>query len=251
MSGAMPVAEYDAGWESQWDDMKKYGPMSRHIRRIIKALARRVPFESVLDVGAGQGSLLQELMGEFPRIRSAFGCDISPKAVDMARRKVPAAEFAVVDVEHGPLDALAGRTFDLVICSEVLEHIPDDLAAMRHLRRLTRGHLIVSTMQGRMRAWEPAAVGHVRNYARGELRRKLEQAGFQVVKQIDFGFPFYSPLYRGLLSATGSRGTTGAFGPGRRLLSAALYYLFLLNLPIWGDEVFILARPADGGVHGA
>ena len=160
----MSVTEYDAGWDTKWDDMKKY--MSRHVRRIIKGLATCVPFETVLDVGAGQGSLLQEFMADFPAIRSAFGADISPSAVKLARRNVPAAEFAVADLERGPIDVFAGRRFDLVICSDVLEHIPDDLAAMRNLRKVTGRHLIVSTLQGRMREWEPATVGNVRNYAR-------------------------------------------------------------------------------------
>ena len=39
----------------------------------------------------------------------------------------------------------------------------------------------------------------MRNYARGELVRKLEETGFVVVSVIEWGFPFYSPLYRDFL----------------------------------------------------
>jgi SAM-dependent methyltransferase len=228
---------YDTGWDTAWDDMKKFGPMSRHIRRYIKKLIRPLQFRSVLDVGCGQGSLLEELIGEFPGIEP-HGVDLSPAGLEIARRRVPNGEFATLDLTHGT----TGRTYDLLICSEVLEHIEDDVTAMKNLRSMCAGYLVVTTVQGRMRRFEPEAVGHVRNYARGELVTKLRAAGFAVVKDVSWGFPLYSPLYRNLLELTGARGTTGQFGGGRRILSSALYYAFFLNLPIWGDEIFVLAR---------
>lgn len=233
---------YDAGWDKQWDDMKKYGPMSRHIRRYIKKLIRPIDFKSVLDVGCGQGSLLQELMRDYPG-SEPHGVDLSPSAVEFARKRVPQGTFGVLDLVH----QTTGRTYDLLVCSEVLEHIEDDVAAMKNLRRMCNGHLVVTTVQGRMRKFEPEAVGHVRNYKRGELTAKLRDAGFDIVKAVSWGFPLYSPLYRNLLEMTGARGTTGEFGAGRRFLSTALYYFFFLNLPVWGDEIFVLARARNGG----
>lgn len=235
----MSLAGYDTGWDEQWDDMKKYGPMSRHVRRLILKLVRPLEFRSVLDVGCGQGSLLRELLTAFPGIEP-HGVDLSASAVALAQSKVPEGRFRTLDLVREALP----ETYDLLICSEVLEHIEDDLAAMRNLRRMCGGHLLVTTVQGRMRSFEPEAVGHVRNYGRTELVDKLRQAGFEIVRRVDWGFPFYSPLYRNILEAIGSRGTTGAFGPGRRLLSTMLYYMFHLNLPVWGDEIFVLARPA-------
>jgi SAM-dependent methyltransferase len=232
---------YDAGWDKQWDDMKKYGPMSRHIRRYIKKLIRPLQFKSVLDVGCGQGSLLQELMREFPGIEP-HGVDLSPSAVEFARKRVPQGQFGVLDL----VKETTGRSYDLLVCSEVLEHIEDDVAAMNNLRRMCNGHLVVTTVQGRMRRFEPEAVGHVRNYQRGELVAKLREAGFDIVRDVSWGFPLYSPLYRNMLEMTGAKGTTGEFGPGRRLLSMAMYYTFFLNLPVWGDEIFVLARARDG-----
>ena len=39
--------DYDAGWTTEWDDMKRYGPFARHVRRLIMSLMRTVEFESV------------------------------------------------------------------------------------------------------------------------------------------------------------------------------------------------------------
>jgi predicted TPR repeat methyltransferase len=239
---AAATFDYDTAWDDKWDDMKKYGPMSRHVRRVIKKLAGRLSFQTVMDVGCGQGSLLLELMADFSGI-TPHGTDVSASAVELARRKVPEGEFHVMDLVTEHVDG----KYDLVVCSEVVEHIEDDVSAMRNLHAMTKGHLIITTVQGRMRRFEAGEVGHVRNYARNELAEKLRSVGFEIVKVVDWGFPFYSPFYRDFLELTGSKGTTGEFGTGRRLVATALYYLFHLNLPVWGDEIFIVARPAGAG----
>ena len=128
----MPTADYDRGWEFKWDDMKKYGPFSRHLRRIMKNMIRPLKFESVLDVGCGQGSLLQELQSEFPNIKP-YGIDVSSAAIELARKRVPSGRFYVFDITDSSLD----ERCDLVVCSEVLEHIPDDLLALHNLQKMT------------------------------------------------------------------------------------------------------------------
>jgi SAM-dependent methyltransferase len=235
----MSKAAYDQGWELKWDDMKKYGPFSRHVRRILINMIRPLDVTSTLDVGCGQGSLLTELKMEFPHLEP-FGIDISTAAVELARRRVPDGEFWVMDIER---DA-PNKKCDLVICSEVLEHIPNDNIALRNLKGMTGKYLVISTPQGRMRNFEKQ-VGHVRNYAPGELIKKLEANGFTIVSVVEWGFPFYSPLYRNFLDLTGSKGTTGEFGLARKLISSLIYLLFMLNSSRRGDEIFVLARPRN------
>ena len=231
----MSTAAYEEGWHSKWDDMKTYGPFSRHLRRIIKEMIRPLEFTSVLDVGCGQGSFLQELQSEFPNIEP-YGIDISSSAVEMARKRVAGGRFCVLDITDKFLDDKC----DLVVCSEVLEHIPDDVSALHNLRKMACKYLLVSTPQGRMRQFE-RQVGHVRNYAPGELVNKIESSGFTVLSVVEWGFPFYSPLYRNFLDLTGSKGTTGEFGPFRKLIAKLIYVLFSLNSSKRGDEIFVLA----------
>ena len=239
---AMSPERYDAGWDTRWDDMKTYGPFSRHVRRLIRHAVKQLTFDSVLDVGCGQGALLDEFRRAYPEAELA-GTDFSASAVRIAQQRVPGAQVSILDLTARCLD----RQFDLVICSEVLEHIPDDLAALRNLRKMTGGHLVVTTPQGRMRSFEAGEVGHVRNYAPGELQAKMRQTGFDVVKVIEWGFPLYSPLYRDYLALTSGRGTTGTFGPVRKRIAAAVYYLFMLNSWRRGDELVVLARPSRQG----
>jgi 2-polyprenyl-3-methyl-5-hydroxy-6-metoxy-1,4-benzoquinol methylase len=171
----MPTTDCNEGWEFKWDDMKKSGPFSRHLRRIIKNIIRPLNFESVLDVGCGQGSFLQDLQAEFPNIKP-FGIDISSASIELSRKRVPNGRFSVVDVTDSSLD----ERCDLVVCSEVLEHIADDLLALHNLQKMTRKYLLVATPQERMREFEKQ-FGHVRNYAPGELVKKIETSGFTVL----------------------------------------------------------------------
>lgn len=231
--------DYDYVWDTKWDDMKKYGPFSRHIRRNIIKLIQPLTFDTVLDVGCGQGSFLLDLRSTFPHIQP-YGTDISKSAVNLARKRVPDGQFWVLDATKEHLK----EKFDLVVCSEVLEHILDDKAALRNLAQMTSKYLIISTVQGRMRRFEAGEVGHVRNYAPGELVCKVKDSGFRVIQVVEWGFPFYSPLYRNFLELTGSKGTTGEFGSIRKIISNALYYLFMLNSSKRGDEIFVLAEPA-------
>ncbi|PLS80275.1 MAG: methyltransferase [Chloroflexi bacterium] len=240
---AMPTSGYDIGWDAKWDDMKKYGPMARHIRANIKKLIQPLTFHTVLDVGCGQGSFLAELNAEFANTK-IYGTDISTSAIGLATKRVPNGAFSVLDVTTGYLEG----KFDLVICSEVLEHIPDDVAALKNIAQMTGKYLVISTVQGRMRKLEPEAWGHVRNYARGELVEKVEQSGLRVIKVVEWGFPFYSPLYRDFINLINAHGTTGSYGLPQKVLAIILYNVFRLNSSRRGDEIFVLAEQASRSV---
>jgi len=232
--------DYNAVWTGAWDDMRRYGPMARHSRRLMKRITDDLTPASILDIGGGEGSLLQALAADHPNA-SMTGTDLAATAVELARKRMPQASFAVLDVVKERLP----QTFDLVVCADVVEHIDDDQSAIDNMAAMTNagGHVVVATLQGRMRAFEKG-VGHVRNYAHGELEEKMRRAGLTIDRVIAWGFPFYSPLYRDFLDAVDSRGTTGQFGLVRRFICHGLYTLFLLNSHRRGDYLFVRARKA-------
>lgn len=230
------AVDYDDSWENRWNDMRRFGPTGRHMRNIIADVVSRLEYDTVLDVGCGQGSLLQTIAPLNPRAKYA-GVDFSDKALEVARRRAPQAEFARLDLIEGHLD----RRFDLVLCTDVVEHIEDDRKAIANLAAMTGKYLLVSTLQGRMREYEKL-VGHYRSYAYGELAAKVEDCGLKVERVVEWGFPFFSPFYRDLFTATGISATQGKYGPGRRLLAEIIYQVFRLNSWRRGDYIFLLAR---------
>ncbi len=231
-----PIKDYEAAWSGEWDDMRRLGPTARHMRRIITTLARQPGIGTILDVGCGEGSLLRDLGRLHPQA-SLAGAELVEQGIALARRRVPEGRFFQLDLEKSHVP----ERFDLVVCTDVVEHIVDDDSAFRHLAAMTGGYLIVSTLQGRMRRFE-RNVGHIRNYGRGEVASKMAANGLSIVRTVEWGFPLYSPLYRNLNNGMNGAGTTGEFGPLRRLAAEGLYQLFRLNSWRKGDYVAVLAK---------
>jgi trans-aconitate methyltransferase len=232
---------YDEQWHN-WTDMKRYGPTSRHQRRLILDLLRPLEFESVIDVGCGAGDLLSELKQHAPGVKKFAGTDISQAALDISSQRLPEGTFTLLDMQTQTLQA----TYDLTIAVDVLEHVEDDEAMLRNICAITGKYFLAMTIQGNhLPEWEVEAVGHVRNYQYGELQSKITKAGFRVEQVVQWGFPFYSPLYRWIQARTAAAGTTGEYGVLQKLIAQAVYTLFRLNSSQRGDVILVLASVVE------
>jgi SAM-dependent methyltransferase len=230
------TADCDRLWTETYGDIQRLGPAHFHARRLTRRLLAGLEYRSVLDVGCGPGWNMNWLTAG--RDLDAFaGVDISAEAIGRAQRQGLKGDFLVHDVQAGPL---AG-CWDLVHCGLMIHLVPDDEAALAHLRRNTGRHLVISAMAGdfeRYQAWE-RRLGALRNYRRGELEGKLQRAGFRVRQAVYWGFPFYSPLGRSFQNLSGTG--TGTYGWGTRLLAQALTGLYYLNSSRRGDLLIIQA----------
>jgi ubiquinone/menaquinone biosynthesis C-methylase UbiE len=229
------VHDYDLSW-NQWLDCEIYGPTLRHQRRNIEALLQDLSYESILDTGGGSGDNLRHMLMA-KKVKEVCLIDISLKALERAMISIPGAEFVQMDIQKGSIS----HKFDMVLCCDVLEHIPDDKTALKNIKKMTGKYLIVSTLSGRMRESEKH-VGHVRNYTLEGLLGILKEAGFKPLKIIKWGFPFYSPLYRNLWNKLPEKVNYGKFGWFRKLCAKILYLVFMLNSKSKGDYLFILSE---------
>ena len=107
---------------------------------LLEAKARSLSPARTLEVGCGSGLLVSRL--------SAAGLDVSAteyssKLAKLVASRCPSASIKCADATRLPF---ADDTFDLVICSEVLEHIPAIDSAWAELVRVTRsgGHLLIT-----------------------------------------------------------------------------------------------------------
>jgi len=232
-----PAATYDDLWTHVYGDMQEEGPAHRHLRRLLRDVLGGLEYRSAADVGCGAGHNLPLLREGRPGCGLA-GIDVSRRALDEARRRFPDGEFHELDIQRGP----APGRWDLVFSCLLLEHLPDDAAALGHMRRMAERHLLVASVAGdlrRYRAWEEK-VGHVRNYRRGELETRVEAAGFRCERVLYWGFPFCSPVARRLQERSGVG--SGRFGTVTRMAARVLYGLYFLNSRRRGDLVVVLAR---------
>jgi SAM-dependent methyltransferase len=228
--------DYDELWHSAYGDMQERGPVHRHMRRLLRGLLAEVDYRSAIEIGCGAGHNFELLEDGRPELRLA-GIDVSQAALESARGRHPSVELHQLDIQQRPAD---GR-WDLALCALVLEHLPDDEAALRNIRAMTSGHLVLATIGGeldRYRHWEEA-VGHVRNYRPGELEAKLTRAGFTVERLVQWGFPLWSPLARLL---QGQMTPRARFGLGARAAAAIAGAAFHLNSSRRGDLLLVHAR---------
>jgi 2-polyprenyl-3-methyl-5-hydroxy-6-metoxy-1,4-benzoquinol methylase len=177
-------------------------PTRRWLHRTRKAwieaaIAEAGPGAAALEVGPGSGVYLPTLQKHF---RAVTASDIQPAHLEHIEPLVPNVTLARDDIVHSRLPP---ESFDFVLCSEVVEHIPDSAAALCGMFKLLRpgGRLLLSTPQrfsplelASKVAFLPGVVqivriiyrepilkqGHINLMTRGAIRAQLEAAGFQI-----------------------------------------------------------------------
>lgn len=208
---------------------KRFGELSQHLNEEEtirwKAIASVLKEQHrggalrVADFGCGRGWLSHKL-SDFGRVS---GFDVSEKAIENARQCFPGLDFICLDASEAIPEEFAG-TFDLVVSSEVIEHIQDQLSYLKNIFTLLRpgGHFLISTPNG---AWFDAFYRDgreswkqpVENWlSLPELSKLLKQAGLSTTCATTFNaewvfdmrpplrVKFLShPLSRKVLKATG------------------------------------------------
>jgi len=149
----------------------KYGSTNPVVRRLVAGFGRsldellaRVAPASVLDVGCGEGVVLERWARRMPQTRFV-GTDLADPVLqaEWARRQLPNVEHRVMRAEDLPF---ADGEFALASAIEVLEHVPDPEHTASEMARVARGgHLLVSVPR------EP--LWRVLNVARGAYARDL------------------------------------------------------------------------------
>jgi SAM-dependent methyltransferase len=238
INSANPIFKNIAG---QWRDAHKFSPAPRHRRRIIFRILERLVFTSCLDVGCAQGYLLEVLA---KKGKSVFGCDISDEVISANRMHFPWAEFAEVDVSKETYPSQ--KKFDVVIASELLEHIGDWQSAVKNLATMSKKYILVTVPTGKRYPID-RMVGHFRHYTLKGLKDELKHNRFKIIFHRYWGMPLHA-LYKYLINLFYYEKIYATFalkkyGIKEKLISLFLYYLFYLNdLFNAGSQLFILAE---------
>ncbi len=144
--------------------------------------------EHVLEIGAGIGTLT----GQFIPRELYLASDINPHYLHyLSAYSVGKPYLRVTKIDAGRREdfaGLAGR-FDTVLMVNVLEHVPDEAAALQNvLDALCPGGRAVILVPQHPKLFNSldVALEHRERYTAAGLRRSLEKAGFEVERIFDF-----------------------------------------------------------------
>lgn len=126
----------------------------------------------ILDAGCGTGGLAARLQAAGFTVT---GVDADAPSLAWAQKQGRLADGRCADITALPFPDDA---FDLCVSSEVIEHVADDVAAVRELLRVSRGPVILTVPAHRW-LWTDSdqVLLHKRRYTRQDLRRCIQQAG--------------------------------------------------------------------------
>ncbi len=164
------------------NDLEVLADMPNYYSWIMEAFAPHVRGR-VIEYGAGVGTISQRLA---PLAETLTLVEPSPNLIDRLQARF--ADSAKVTVTADSLEAhvaqLSPGSVDTIVMVNVLEHIADDRAALRHLMTALKpgGHLLlfVPALQFLMSRLD-RDLGHFRRYHRPELVTKVEDSGAAVL----------------------------------------------------------------------
>ncbi len=146
--------------------------------------------QRVLEIGAGTGNMSVHLM---PR-ETYWATDVNSHYLDYlltlsaTRPYMRVAQTNAMDRGSYP----RGQSFDTVVCLNVIEHVEDDLQALRNIRDSLeeggRAIILVPCGPGLYGTLDEV-LGHFRRYTREQLVSVAEEAGFQVEQVLKFNRP--------------------------------------------------------------
>ena len=213
---------------------RKLHPASSHAQ-VLEAVSAG---SRVLDLGCSQGLLAAPLKEKQVRVVGVDARDPSSVFdVDAYHQR---------DLER-PLEIPEGRTFDYVVCSDVIEHVVNRAELLRGVRRHLKadGRLLISTpnvalwfyrlslLIGRFE-YGPRGVldeGHVHLFTRASFRREIENAAFRIVSERVTALPF-EVVFESTGRSRAVRALTTAYHALARWWPELFAYQFLLEAEV-------------------
>ena len=175
-------------------------------RKIFTLIPRDRQYQQILDAGSGTGVFSFELWRRFPEAR-VLGVDFQKEAIEASMCIAENIGAMNVEFRQELIENLREKnTFDLILCVDILEHIEDDLRALRGIFKAAApgGVLVlhVPALYRRYPVWKKSlnfdVETHVRvGYRPKEIQEKVRQAGF-LIRESGFTYGFWETLANNL-----------------------------------------------------
>lgn len=214
---------YDDLWAAQWRAVATHSPLRAARERLMFAEIGSAlrPGSRLLDVGSGDGHFLSMVLARYPGV-VARGVDFSAAAREHAPPDIQAL-IAVGDVSQLSV-SFPHERFDVVVCSEVLEHVVDPQKVLNGIAAvLAPGGLCVITVPAGQHYWSALdeSAGHLRRFEYSTFPSLVGAAGLKVVKHYGWG-ALFGKLYYALVRRVGPARAAASAGSGAGALVGRL-----------------------------
>ena len=245
---ARPSEFYDSHWSS-YGDFIRFNPGARKRRQLIKRELLRIEgLSEIADFGAGSGDLIQFMHEVLPSNVRFVGADFSLKSLELIKERAPFAEVRLFDLA---IDEPT-ESFQVVVCSEVLEHLDDPASAVRRLAQSTAkgGALIVTVPMGPVRPTQ-IAIGHVRHPRPKDVVNWFRDAGMECQISAKWGWPGYRFIHwLGNINPEAAVKNFGAaeYGSAQKAISSLTYFLARatsISKSRWGVQIVAIGKWAS------
>jgi len=129
---------------SFYEDEADHVPIFGSLREI--SLAENImhvlpeSFESIIDVGCGEGYLLHQINERYNK-KEIYGLDLTSGRIAATKRNIPSAKLLRGNIYKLPFP---NNSFDVVVCSELIEHLTNYKDAIKELLRISKKSVIIT-----------------------------------------------------------------------------------------------------------
>lgn len=174
---------YDGYYEGGDSELRRLGAMAKADN--IVALCKDLPRRSVLEIGAGEGSILKRL-SELDFGEELYGLEISSTGVKTIQNKgiQRLVECSLYDGYHIPYE---DNKFDIVIMSHVVEHLEHPRQLLYEASRVAKYIFVEVPLEDTARLKQDFvldSVGHINYYSPKTIRHLLQSCNLRVLRQI-------------------------------------------------------------------
>lgn len=158
---------------------------------LLKLMARKEKCSNILEIGCSGGRFLELLLNN--NYTTIWGIDISKVAIKHCNER----GLKNVFVMDGSKTAFNENTFDILIASDVIEHIKNDIATLREWNRILKygGCMIIfSPAFNFLWSAHDEKNKHYKRYSMSELISLLKESGFIIQKSSYWNFSLFVPI---------------------------------------------------------
>ena len=204
----------------------------------------------ILEVGAGIGQMTRHLL-QTAGVKRTVAIEPDPALCALHRTELPGHEL----IQGTAADLPPGSAWDGIFSVNVLEHIGDDEGELKLYAGLLRPRhgALCLFVPARPELYAPIDkdFGHYRRYTRPELRRKLEQAGFDLVRLDYFNCVGYFAWWLNFRVLKKRRFEPAKLRFYDRIIFPVVHALESRILrPPFGQNLLAVARPRAAGAKG-